>query len=228
MWLQFGQWALVILLTVPAGFFFHYFQANNRIGMAWSAYAFSILIFTAGLLFFLNAERSELRTQLTGELLPAAEPEPTNPCPDVPPNAFKIFMGNSASWTTNTAHTILRIGTEDVISIRRTNRGLALSCKVFSRDGRIVSRIRDNIFDVNPNNYFRLERRDRHSLVVYDQADRQVLSVRFLNPSTMYLLGDYQVPGHPVVVIGPEETRIGGVTLSRNCFGNNKVDIAVN
>jgi len=140
---------------------------------------------------------------------------------------MRIFLGNSACWTTETRHTVLEIAGQPIISLRRTDQGLAVSGRVFSADGRIVAELIDNRFYVNPNNYFRTERPDRHTLLVFDQEARLVLNVRHLNPLTVKLLGIFNYPNRLPVVIEEEKTVIGSNTLWRYCFGNNRIDIAL-
>ena len=102
-----------------------------------------------------------------------------------------------------------------------------IASRVYSADGRIVAHVIDNEFHVNPNNYFRMERRDRHTLLVYDQRARLVLSVRYLNPLAIKLLGVFNYPGRLPVIIGEHQTLIAGNRFSRYCFGNSRIDISI-
>lgn len=224
--LQLGHWSSLALATCAFALFIYYLQAHNRIGVIWSVFATVVFALAAVTFFLTETEVSALKS-LSGELIPANEAEPANPCRAVPPNALRIFLGNSASWTESDEHTILSIGEEDILTMRRTTKGLSVSSRVFSADGRIVAQLSNNVFHVNPNNYFRIERPDHHSLSVYDQKGQNVLNVRFINPSAISVLGIFRVPGHMPVVISPNAIHIGGNTLSHACFGNNARDIAV-
>jgi hypothetical protein len=162
-----------------------------------------------------------------GVLKPGNEPQPQHPCHEMPDGAFVILLGNSASYTTMFPHTILEIRGEEILSVSKSDEGLLLSGKVFSRDGRIVAQLIDNEFFINPNNYFRKDRPDQTSLVVYDQRSREVLRVHFINPSTMKVLGVFHYPGTQPVIIREEFQMIGTIRMSRTCFGNNRKDIVI-
>jgi hypothetical protein len=114
---------------------------------------------------------------------------------------------------------------ESVLSIGKSGSGMTVSAKVFSRDGRIVAQIVDNGFFINPNNFFRRERPDKSTLVVYDQEGRQVLVVRYLNPSAVKILGIFNFPGISPIIIEENQQAFEGVVVSRYCFGSNRIDI---
>lgn len=224
-WLQNFVVGLVILLLGPAA------------GMVIKSPKFAIVSFAMGLTAIIwilaviairQTSNEQVReTETHGLLIPANDADPPNPCPDIPPQAMRIFLGNSASWTSETHHTVLQIAGQPIISLRRTDQGLSVSSKVFSADGRIVAELIDNRFHINPNNYFRTERPDKHSLLVFDQQARQVLTVRYLNPLAVKVLGVFNYPNPRPVIIEEDQITIGGNRFSRNCFGNNRVDIRI-
>jgi hypothetical protein len=111
------------------------------------------------------------RTPMQGWLVPADEPTPPNPCWSMPKDAMLILLGNSAAWGTFFPQTIVKIRNERVLTMNEVDGRIALSGKFFSSDGKIVAELRDNRFYVNPNNYFRVDRPDSHSLIVFDQQD---------------------------------------------------------
>lgn len=165
----------------------------------------------------------------SGFLLPANDPDPVNPCPGpIPPDALKIFLGNSLAYTTDNEHVVIKAKDTPLLWVRRDSEGLAVSAKIFSaRDYRIVAELDDNEFHLNPANYFRKERPDSHTLVVYDQYANEVFRVRFLNPTSMKLTGMFHYKGIRPIIVEETRMRIGGNNFSRFCFGENKVDIAV-
>jgi len=57
-------------------------------------------------------------TETHGVLVPADKPMPPNPCDGfAPTNAFFIFLGNSASFTTRFPHTVIRIGNDNILTV---------------------------------------------------------------------------------------------------------------
>jgi hypothetical protein len=164
----------------------------------------------------------EDETEYHGLLQPADEPMPNNPCRKIPGNALAIFLGRCAAYSSASPHAVIRIRGEAVLSFERVHGEIAINAKVFSRDGRIVAEIRRNEFFINPNNYFRRERPDSHSLIVFDQENRRVLDVRFINPRAVRFLGIFNHPDHEVVI---SET-IGFFATNTICFGENGTDVA--
>lgn len=167
-------------------------------------------------------------TATSGLLRPASEPTPPTPCSSIPKDAIILLLGDSASWTTASHHTVLKVDGEDLLSIDRKNSGIAVSAKIYSRDRKLVAEIIDNEFNINPSNYFRRERPDRHTLVVFDQQGQRVLYVRHINSSAIKVLGTFY-SARNIVRINENEVMLPNNTrLSRFCFGNNMVSIAVN
>ncbi len=154
-------------------------------------------------------------TETHGVLVPANKPMPPNPCEGLgPPDAFFIFLGNSASFTTRFPHTIIRIGSDNILTVDKKEDQISVSARVFSRDGRIVAAIKDNEFFINPNNYFRRERPDPHTLVVYDQMNQKVLDVEYLNSRGVRFLGVFNHPNRRVVISSTE-----GIFRNTICTG---------
>lgn len=167
-------------------------------------------------------------TDIRGLLTPANDPDPSSSCTSSPlndPNAVGIFFGSSAAWITIPKHIVLKIKESELLSISRSKEGVRVSAEIYSKDGRIVAQIIDNEFHINPNNYFRIDRQDRHSLVVYDQYKNQVLSVRFLNPHAIKVIGIFYYHYGPPVFIGEQEVRIGERTISTLCNWNTSISM---
>ena len=86
----------------------------------------------------------------------------------------------------------------------------------------MVATIENNEFRINPNNYFYIERPDRHTLIVRDQQNRECLNVRFLNPAAIKVLGVFEFPTAkiPAIVIDKEKVlSIEGTVLRDMCMG---------
>lgn len=161
-------------------------------------------------------------TEYSGLLVPGAAATPVNPCKDIPTDAMTILLGRSASYTSNFPHTVLRIKGQDVLIMDSEDGKIAISAMVFSSDGRIVAEITRNEFHINPNNYFRKERPRPQTLRVFDQQNRKVLDVDFLNPRAIRFSGVFSHPDSPIVISD-------GAGLFRNtiCFGNNQTDVNI-
>lgn len=176
------------------------------------------------------AKRVDLTEALEGLLQPTNEPDPPDACPRLPPppESMKIFLGNtSATWTTGDQTAALRFGKQEVLSVRRTAKGMAVSAAVFSADGRAVAQIIDNHFYINPNNSFRSERSDPSSLVVYDQKAQEVLRIRYLNPLSVKITGIFYSPKGQLILVKEDEILINRNTFRHICGGNVQTLFAV-
>ena len=49
----------------------------------------------------------------------------------------------------------------------------------------MIAEIVDNRFYINPNNFFRIEKPDSHSLLVYDLNNKKVIDIRYINSHTV-------------------------------------------
>ena len=192
----------------------------------WSAYVAWALL---GLLFvaFLH-EKLFSETDTSGLLRPASEPTPPTPCGStIPKGALILLLGDSASYTTASHQTVIKVAGEDLLSIDRKDSGIAITAKIFSADRRIVAKITDNEFAINPSNYFRRERPDHHTLAVFDQQDQRVLYVRYLNASAIKLLGTFHTARGIVRINEHEVVLPGGGSFARFCFGNINVNFQI-
>lgn len=154
---------------------------------------------------------------LEGLLVPGNEPDPPAPC-EIPNNALKVYLGSTVSWTNNDQANVLVMRGDDVLSVRRVRKGLAVFAKVASEDGRLVAEIVDNRFYINSNNFLRMEHRDNHSLVVYDQKGNKVLDIKYLNPRSVRVLGEFRAPGAVPLIITPDQLRISRGIQEGRCF----------
>jgi hypothetical protein len=166
-----------------------------------------------------EAVRVDLVEALKNLLLPGNEPDPPLPpsCPNIPPNALKAFLGDSLVYTTTAEAGIVKIKGIDLLDLRRTSSGIAILAKVFSEDGKVVAQIVDNRLYVNPGNFLRIDNPDSHSFAVYDLHQREVLAVRYMNLQSVRVLGIFQLPESPPVVISQNEILWGAMSFSDVC-----------
>lgn len=176
------------------------------------------------------ATHIDVLDQLQGLLIPGSEPDPPDPCPVgmVPPGSLRMFLGKSLGSSNSPNFVVLRLNGEDVLMARRVEKGMAVSAKILSEDGRIVAQLVDNKFYINPENFFSMERPDQHSLIVYDRQGQKVLDLRFLNPTSVSILGVFRHPGALPVVINQDVLMIGGNRFIGICFAGAEIGISVN
>ena len=70
------------------------------------------------------------------------------------------------------------------IIIEKNDRGqVAVTMDLFDSTGDIVAEIQKSQFTINPNNHFKIVRKDKSSLVEIPRWKEEVLSIGYLNPS---------------------------------------------
>jgi hypothetical protein len=164
--------------------------------------------------------------QLSGILIPDNKPTPAIDR-KIPEDAFAILLGNTIAYTKSFPHTVIQIKKQNLLVINKQKDRITITANFYSRDGKIVAGLVDNRFDINPNNYYRIERPNYHTLIVYDQEANQMLNVEYINPSAIKLLGKFYIPNRPPVIINENWLEFSGNRFSKFYFGENKVDIHI-
>ena len=209
---------LIALLPLSAGYILYNLRSDRPVGRIIAALPFLIV---CGLLGASQAYQMFYSEAPIGVLRPANEASPPTSCPQIPKDAIILLLGASTAYTTASHSTVLKVAGEDLLSIDRQEGGITVSATLYSRDRKVVAKIRDNVFEVNPSSYFQREPSDRHTLIVSDHEGQRVLNVRHINSSAIKILGKFHT-AKGVVQIGEDVALLPGLgTLSRFCFGNN-------
>ncbi len=129
------------------------------------------------------------------------------------PGTILLIFGSNAVEVNKFPHTIISVHGRPalVLDMDEATNTLALMMEVRSIDNRIIVKMDKSGFTVNPNNYFKMDRPDRTSLVVFDQEGRRVLNARYVNRGTFLIDGMLNIPGAGMVDIGFKN-------ISNNCF----------
>jgi hypothetical protein len=167
-----------------------------------------------------TADVVNLTEALEGLLKPGHQPDPPNICGQLPQEAIKVFLGNNLTWTMGNRMVGLDIGGEQLLVMDRTEKGVALSARIYDESGVIMAQLIDNRFYVNRNNTFRIDRRDPSSLAVYDLQAHEVLRVVYLNQYSIEVTGIFRNgPNRQTVIVSDDGMHVGGSFLSGNCIG---------
>lgn len=197
---------------------------NQRMLALKITYATLFLVLTGGFLYFYQKLRVDLerpdsadqvtkpRPELHGLLIPANDPRPGYPLPaEIGDDAVVVFLGDSRLITKGKVTGIEVMG-QKLISVTTGAEGaIAISARVISPANKVVAQITENEFYVNPDNFFRMRRDDWHTLEVVDQVGNQVLYVRYLNPTTIKVLGSFYIPNQPPTIIAEDHFIAGGM-----------------
>jgi hypothetical protein len=184
-------------------------------------------------LFLLFVGRYEVRYRLElTSITPDTLPTPASACAVPAEPSMAIFLGSNVSIAQRFPHTVIAIGNDEhgqpypILSIGRDSNGSVFiqNLRIFSAERKIITSVDHNEFFINSN--FRSKRPDAHTLIVYDDLDREVLFLHFINSNAISVRGIFQRPpfgGFRVSDNGIE----GGPRISGSCFKDSNIDFAI-
>ena len=155
----------------------------------------------------------------TGVLTPANDPMPlTCGGAGVPDSMTRIYAGNSMQAASPDHETGLLaiVGGEKLLWVTTTSEGLLVSAKIYDDNGALVV-ITDNRFEANKNLGFSPKRPDPHTLIVYNNWDKEVFRIRFLNPKAVRVTGVFHYPGISPVIITDDSIVVNGNNFMSIC-----------
>jgi hypothetical protein len=112
---------------------------------------------------------------------------------------------------------IIRWNGTNLLSVRVTEDGASVSGQFRSDDGRIVALLENNRF-VLGGEAFNPRRPDRHTLIVYDQRNREVLNIRFMNKSSFDVSGVVRTPDGGVIELSEQGVVVNGPNITNRIF----------
>jgi hypothetical protein len=171
-------------------------------------------------------------TSNEGVLKPGASPKAKLPDHCNPPDgALTVVYGTNVSWSTVFPHTIIEMGGLPMLVVDRDSNGFLkiTTLRIFDDRDDIIARVDEEGFWVQ--NTIRRKRPNENTLIVYDHNDDQVLKLQYLNSSFLLIEGILRnkLTSPSFIVITQENMKIMpmNMTMTGNCFGNNRVDITI-
>jgi len=160
-------------------------------------------------------------------IVPSNEPTPPNPCLTrdwkeltFPPETCFLYLGKSLAYTTKDSFDIVVVDEKPILSIRRNEYGLFINFKLFDEKGTILVEIIDNKIKKNINNFCTLERPDEHTLRVLDSNNSEKLFVKYLNPSSIFILGDIYKDSKKNFIVKEDYVDLNNNYFYSVCFKN--------
>lgn len=154
-----------------------------------------------------------------GILVPDSLPSPSlsraQERADEEPEAFRVFLGPVLAMLgkDEMSTVVLSLRDRDIITLRREREQVLLDVRFTSEDGNASGRLVDNRLTDNPENYFRIERPDRHTLIVRDLRGIQVFKAHFVNLKNLILVGVFQSGQGESLNVTPESVGYGEIRL---------------
>jgi hypothetical protein len=131
---------------------------------------------------------------------------------DSPQKGFRVYLGKNVCELTRARDIIVLKRKEwDLISLRVSPEGAYITATILREDGRIVTKIINNEYSINPNNYFESPiRTDKSTISVRDRNGTLALKASYLNENSFEVLGTFVVPGLPPLLVTRDKIEIGG------------------
>jgi len=162
------------------------------------------------------------RSYAATHIVPDTIPTPQSVCGNSD-DSYKVFLGTVVAATKLPLETIIAFGAfpdgepYPALKIVEYNGGIRIAIlRIFGENGKILVRINDD----KPweSSDIRVERPDSHTLIVYDDRDREVLFMHFLNPKAIEVRGIFRRPDVGVMRVDKDGVKIGNFRISETCL----------
>jgi hypothetical protein len=156
-----------------------------------------------------------METDKEAYLIPSNKPTPRGPCDLVstkqPDGTVAIFAGSNEFWSDVSGQIdILTLDGTPVVTTRKSERGLLFSIEMFNLEKKLVAKISDNKSILIPKNYaYNKRSKDRSTITLFDDFDKEVLYVEYLNNRTVLITGVFTGPNGTTVAINDNEILLG-------------------
>jgi hypothetical protein len=182
----------------------HEFHRKQKLGYwTWTLGIGATLFALTAVVVFLIAWTAPKQPTITyfGALTPDDVPVSPLP-PDVPVGSLQLWLGYSTRVIVDSPTPILGLADKPFLSVKIQNGSLSISATILDKENQPICRIIDNEFQCYYERAFNPEQPDPHSLVVRNESGDQVLNLRFLNPTSVRIIGRFQIPGfsNPVLI----------------------------
>jgi hypothetical protein len=180
---------------------------------------------------FRTVQEASLETETHGWLTPANDLTPPNSCNDhdvpITSAALTIIFGDGTAISTDRysrngkSLPVFELGGRPLLSIDATKDGLLIDADIFSPDGRLAARIKQNEFHLVSQeiSYSEARDNDRSTLKIYDPEGNRMLYVKYANPTTVIIDGTFYAPGRATpLIVGEQGIDNGGYRYVSPCI----------
>lgn len=127
-----------------------------------------------------------------GIITPSNEPVPNINIP-LSPKDLIILLGKTTVVARINEDSCQIIVKDEIpyLTIKKNIYGLFVDALIFDESGILACTIKNNVIIKNLNNYSTIVRPDAHTFQIKDSKDRLVLYIKYLNPTTISLIGTF-------------------------------------
>jgi hypothetical protein len=164
-------------------------------------------IFTYFFISWISLEK-ELSSR-HGWVYPGNDKTPFNTCADQSKGEMIVFLGKFAVLVDTFPKDVLIVNGKKSITVDKNPDGsMSISLDIFDDTGHIITRINKGEFDVI-NDVLRRERKDRHSLRIVSNKGIEVINMKYINKSALWLNMTLNYPHHTRLIIDEHGIRLG-------------------
>ena len=162
-------------------------------------------------------------------LVPGNKPTPDAPCDHnsrtKPPKGAIVFLvGLNEFWSSHSGENdVITLDGKPIVSMKKSDHGLLFDIEMFDLNKKLVAKIKNNKSVLVPNNYGHKERStDRSTLSLYDDYDKEILHVEYLNDNTVLIRGVFTGPNGTTIVVDDNQIlkSINVPGDSHNCWAD--------
>jgi hypothetical protein len=190
-----GALGTLVILGISSGYGIWLHSINRRIDEIENAKAVEAESTIAGVI-----ANVPLRT---GLLTPG--PDPPGGIADEP--STTITLGDCTVILGPFPKDIIRQSGESILSVDKTADGLSVSGKFFTKEGKIVCELVNNVFHLMSNQVLRHDQ-GPHKLAIFGDEAQRVFEIEFVHRHAIRLVGDFYARSGLHFVIGPERMLI--------------------
>ncbi len=165
-------------------------------------------------------------TDTHGWLAPAGKSEPAQAnipsCPKLSvPNAVTVALGsNVALIPLQKTMRVLTVSSCGLVTAQNDDGKLSFNADVFDDKNDLIARVEKNEFHLVPGKYaYQTRSDDKSVLTVFDRQGKRMLSIRYLNSTTIRLSGAFYCGDGTSVIVEDD----GPITLNSRAFSNAKI-----
>jgi hypothetical protein len=199
-----GLWFIGWILFLP---YYNTPFDNRKTASLWA-----FVLMTIAVVIVLVYFAEDYKTGRDDILTPGNEAADDRNCKSPNGQAVALYIGPHTFYIGGFPQRIITIANKNILTLsKRDNDIIITTLRMYDENGNIIARIDQNGFWVAPD--VRKKKPDRHSLIVYDRHDDEVLNIKYLNPHAVYINGIFRYEGR-TAMFTPTFFKFGGISGS--------------
>jgi hypothetical protein len=163
----------------------------------------------AWIIFQIVGPNRPIETDNEVYLISGNKPTPEPPCGNYKPpkGAIAFFVGSNEFWSSHDGEIhVITLDGKHVVTMKRSERGLLFDIEMFDLTKKLVAKLKNNKSILVPKNYNHKDLSlDLSTLTLYDDYDKEILYVDYLNDKTVLIRGVFTGPNGTTIVVEDDQ-----------------------